>query len=391
MNTKVKRRPFGKTDLSVSEVSFGAMNLRLLDSREEAIKMVNYVLDQGINLIDTAWAYTGTSSSGEFIASEDIIGTVLESRKDIDEPIVIITKNHGYTPEVFDEEFAVSLERLRIKKTDRGLFIGDVEIKLVVFFHGIKYDRWDNMKKTGAIEHAKARQAAGDFTYLGFSAHYDDDQAIIEAVDTGEFQVMELPYNVYNRKVGEAGKEDLIKYAYDHGVAFVNMKAFNGNAMIPTAHIIRDICDINYSDMLRFVLANPYVSTVDAGARYPQEFAADIEAALLPMLTNDERNAIAKQADKVSGHFDNICRECTHCLEKFSCPQGINFPDILGIYARYKIAKALGKDTAEFEEQYKKMPLPNANDCVACGACNEYCEYHLNIPEQLAEIREIWE
>lgn len=390
MKTVVKRRPFGNTGLLVSEVSLGAMNLRMLKTRQEAVEMVNYVLDQGINLIDTAWAYTGTNGSGEFIASEEIIGEVLESRKDIDEPIVIITKNHGYTPEVFDEEFAVSLERLRIKKKADGLFIGDVEIKLVVFFHGIKADRWQSMQEIGAIAHAKCRQAAGDFTYLGFSAHYGDGKEIREAIDTGDFQVMELPYNVFNRSIGEDGEVDLIRYAYEHGVAFVNMKAFNGNAMVPTAQIIRGVCDIGYGDMLRYVLANPYISTVDAGARYPKEFAEDIEASLLPALTQQQRDALTAQADLVSKHFDNICRECTHCLEKFACPQGINFPDILGIYARYKLAGALGRDQKPFEAQYRALPLPNAEACVACGACNDFCEYHLNIPEQLAKIREIW-
>lgn len=390
MKTVVKRRPFGKTGLMVSEVSLGAMNLRMLGSREEGIKMVNYVLDQGINLLDTAWAYTGTAPSGEFIASEDILGTVIESRTDIDEPIVIITKCLGYTPEVFDEELATSLERLRVKKTDKGLFIGTTEIKLVVFFHGIKADRWATMHESGAIEHAKARQAAGDFTYLGFSAHYGDGKEIKEAIDTGDFQVMELPYNVFDRSIGEDGAVDLIHYAYDHGMAFVNMKAFNGNAMVATAKIIRGICDIGYSDMLRFVLSNPYVSTVDVGARYPHEFADDIEASLLPTLTDEERKALIAQADLVSKHFSNICRECTHCLEKFSCPQGINFPEILGIYARYKIAGALGRDQKEFEAQYRALPLPNADACIACGACNDYCEYHLDIPVQMEQVREIW-
>ena len=390
MKTQVKRRPFGATGLSVSEVALGAMNLRMLNNRAEGVELVNYVLDQGINLIDTAWAYTGTTSSGEFVASEEIIGSVLESRTDIDEPIVIITKNHGYTPAAFDEEFAVSLERLRVKKTEKGLFIGTTEIKLVVFFHGIKYDRWVEMQESGAIDHAKARQADGDFTYLGFSAHYGDGQAIKEGIESGHFQVMELPYNVYNRSVGEDGELDLIKYAYDHGVAFINMKAFNGNGMVPTAHIIRDVCDLSSAEMLRFNLANPYISTIDAGARWPHEFADDIAASLLPPLTAEERKAIADKADLVSRYFDNICRECTHCLEKFSCPNGLNFPEMLGIYARYKIAKGLGKDTAEFEAQYKALPLPNADDCLQCGACNAFCEYHLDIPAQLAEIREIW-
>lgn len=54
---RVKRRPFGNMGLDVSEVSLGAMNLRMLNTIEEAEEMVNYTLDQGINLIDTARVY----------------------------------------------------------------------------------------------------------------------------------------------------------------------------------------------------------------------------------------------------------------------------------------------------------------------------------------------
>ena len=116
MNSKIKRRPFGNTGLMVSEVSLGAMNLRQAKNRQEAEKTVNHVLDLGVNLIDTAYGYTGTNPEGEFIISEEVVSSVIEKRTDIDEPIVIITKNHGYTPEVYDNELAVSLDRLRIKK-----------------------------------------------------------------------------------------------------------------------------------------------------------------------------------------------------------------------------------------------------------------------------------
>lgn len=383
MKTVVKRRPFGNTGLSVSEVGLGAMNLRMLNTWEEGVALVNHVLDQGINLIDTARAYKGVNGSGVEVQSEDMVGAAIEGRTDIDEPIVIVTKGHGYTPEAFDEDLELSHKTLRIKKTDKGLFIGQTEIKLVVFYHGIKEDRWATIKESGVIEHAKKRQAEGLFTYLGFSSHYGDGKEIKEALDTGAFQVMELPYNIYNRSIGEDGAIDLLKYAHDMGVAIVNMKAFNGNSMVDTSKLIKDICTITYSDMLRFCLSNPNITTVDAGARYPHEFDADIEASLLPVLTEEERTALKAEADKVSVHFKDICRECMHCLEKFECPQGINFPAILGTHSRYTIANALGKDASAYVESYNKMEGLKADACVGCGGCSEWCEYHLDIPAMM--------
>lgn len=388
MKTSVKRRPFGDTGLFVSEVSLGAMNLRLTSTREEAEKTVDRVLDLGINLIDTAFAYTGVNPAGENIASEDIVGTVIERRRDIDEPIVIITKNHGYTPDVFDEEFRISCERLRIRKEGGKLYIGTTEIKLVVFFHGIMSERWETTKSSGSIDHVLGRIKNGDLTYLGFSAHYGDGDTIREAIETGAFKVMELPYNVFNRSIGEDGKFDCQAYAKAHGMAVINMKTFNGNSMVPMSRIINDVCSITYADMLRFVLSDPNITTCDCGAKYAHEFEEDVRVSLLPPLTPDERAAMKATADRVSGLMNGICRECMHCMEKFSCPQGINFPVILGNYSRLRMAESLGKDTQPYIDAYRAMPDPRADACVACGSCLEWCEYHLDIPAELAKVRE---
>ncbi len=388
MQTKIKRRKFGDTGLYVSEVALGAMNLRMLDTVEQAFEMVNYALDQGINLIDTARAYNGVNGEGVMVESEDIVSRVLASRTDIDEPIVIVTKGHGYTPETFDEDLDISLNKLRIRKTEKGLFIGSVEVKLVYFYHGIMRERWETMKSSGAIEQGKRRQAAGDLTYLGFSAHYGDGDVIKEAIDTGAFQVTELPYNLYNRVLSEDGEIDLFRYAAEHGMGIVNMKAFNGTANLATSRILGDMVSITYSDMLRFCLGNPYVSAIDAGARWPHELEQDINDSLLPPLTKEERAALAAEADKVSGLFSNICRECTHCMEKFQCPRGIYVPSVLGAYARVNIAEAVGRDTEPYRKAYAALEGPLADACVACGQCKPWCEYHLDIPALMTEAKE---
>ncbi len=71
---KIRRRRFGRTEQEVTELSFGAMNLRLLETIDEAYEILNYVLDSGINLIDTARAYNGTNGSGQEVESEVLVG-----------------------------------------------------------------------------------------------------------------------------------------------------------------------------------------------------------------------------------------------------------------------------------------------------------------------------
>ena len=384
---RVERRPFGNMGFEVSEVSLGAMNLRMLPTIADAETMVNYTLDQGINLIDTARVYNGVNGAGEEVESEVIVSRVLAARKDITEPIVIITKGHGYNPKAFDEDLGTSLAKLQVEKKDGKLYIGSTEIRLVYFFHGIKEDRWQEIQESGVIEYAKKRQAEGDFTYLGFSSHYGDGKEIKEAIDTGAFQVMELPYNVYNRSIGEDGAVDLIRYANEKGMAIINMKAFNGNGMVPMYKQVSKVSRISYEQMLRFCLSNPYITTVDAGCRWPSELEDDIRASQMEKLSEEERNALKEEADIVSPHLDHICRECMHCFEKFECPVGLNFPKILGLHARYSLAQQLKQDTAEYKAEYAALDK-NASMCAACGQCVPWCEYHLEIPEMMQKAHE---
>jgi len=387
MKSVVKRRKFGNTGLYVSEVSFGAMNLRMLKNHDEAYKILNYVLDQGINLIDTARAYNGKSREGVEFESEVLVGNAIRSRTDLDEPIVIVTKGHGYTLPVLEEDLKTSLSKLGIE--GRGtLKIGNNEVKLVYFFHGINEERWNTMCESGVLERAKELKAEGVINYIGFSSHYGDKKAIKAAVDTGIFDVVELPYNVFNRTLGEDGEINLLEYLYNKGIGLINMKAFGGNSTPAVYNMIKEyVSKISYESMLRFCLSNPYISTVDAGARYVEEFELDIKTSQMERMSGEELAELKAEADKISSDMNKICRECMHCLEKFSCPQNLDFPGILSTYSRYLISKKLGHNTDEFVKRYAEFEL-NAENCVECGQCMPWCEYKLNIPEMLKKAHE---
>ena len=383
MQTNVKRRPFGKTGINVSEISFGAMNLRRLPDLDSVNKLINDILDQGINLIDTARAYdTGgygnyTIADGPFISSELELGKAISARTDINEPLVIVTKGHGYTPDEFDSHFNESCQRLQIRKEGDKLYIGQTEIILVYLLHGLKPDRWEIITGSGVLAHAEKRKREGRYHFLGFSSHYPDREVIIEAIKSGYFQACELPYHVYNDSLG-----DIIKLAYDHGMGIINMKAFGGTGMGLIFKNIQDLTGIGYADMARFCVSSPYISTIDAGVRSIDEFLVDVSAAAEPHLSVEELTAMSEKASKITPHLNATCRECMHCVEKFECPQSVDFPRILGLHGRYVVSKALGFDTSQYKSEYAAF-APDASVCTACGGCNEWCEYKLDIPELL--------
>lgn len=78
-------RPLGRTGVSVSQLCLGAMMLGAFGNRDhdDAIRIVHHALDAGINVIDTADAYSG----GE---SETIIGKALAGGRR--ENVVLATK-----------------------------------------------------------------------------------------------------------------------------------------------------------------------------------------------------------------------------------------------------------------------------------------------------------
>ena len=378
MFSKIKRRKLGKTGINVTELSFGAMNLRKLDNKEQAYSILNYVLDQGINLIDTARAYNGENGDGDFLESEVIVGNAIRERDDLQESIVIITKGHGYTIEDLEEELNTSLEKLGVQGKGE-LKIGENKIKLIYLFHGINKERWATMKKSKVLERAVELKQEGVINYIGFSSHYAQKKEIKKAIDTGIFDVCELPYNIYDRSLGEDGEINLLKYIASKDIGIINMKAFNGNGMVSIYNTLKEIVSIDYKIMLNFCLSNPYITTVDAGAKYISEFKQDIKVSLGDRLTEDEKKVYKEEADQVAPDMKGICRECMHCLEKFECVQGIDFPGIMAAYSRYEISNKLGKDVSQFKDLYQEFEL-SGEECIECGECLPWCEYELDIP-----------
>ncbi len=268
------------------------------------------------------------------------------------------------------------------------LKIGPNDVKLVYLFHGINETRWGEMCASKVLEKAQSLKADGVINYIGFSSHYAQGKEIKEALDTGVFDVAEFPYNIFNPELGEGDPINFLKYAYDRDVGIINMKAFGGNSMSAIFNTLREYMSVDYPAMLRFCLSNPYISTVDAGAKFPEEFRVDMETVIGEKLAQRERERLTAEAGKVAPHMKNICRECMHCLEKFECPNGVPFPEILSVYSRYLVNEKLERDTTQFRELFRERGF-RADECIECGECVPWCEYELNIPDMLKQAQQI--
>src|SRR6266581_1222588 len=70
--TELPRRTLGRTGLEVTTLGYGAMELRSGVSDEDASRILNAVLDSGINFIDTSIDYG---------RSEELIGRFIAHRR----------------------------------------------------------------------------------------------------------------------------------------------------------------------------------------------------------------------------------------------------------------------------------------------------------------------
>jgi aryl-alcohol dehydrogenase-like predicted oxidoreductase len=105
---------FGKTGLQVSPLGFGGAQIGYLDTDRQIVgKMLNFLLDQGANVIDTASSYE---------TSEEVIGESISHRR---AEFVLISKCGNPIPGLSGRRWSAELisqtidRSLRLLKTDR--------------------------------------------------------------------------------------------------------------------------------------------------------------------------------------------------------------------------------------------------------------------------------
>jgi aryl-alcohol dehydrogenase-like predicted oxidoreductase len=87
-------RKLGQTDIKVSVIGLGTMTFGEQNSEAEGHTQIDYALDQGVNLIDTAEMYSVPPHAETYGSTERIIGTWLKKSRKRDK-IVLCTKVAG--------------------------------------------------------------------------------------------------------------------------------------------------------------------------------------------------------------------------------------------------------------------------------------------------------
>jgi len=210
-------RRLGNTDIEVSVIALGTMTWGKQNTQAEAFGQIEYALDCGINLIDTAELYAVPPEAATYGATEAIIGNWLQHSGRRDE-IVLASKVasprewcahiRGGDPKLNRKNITAALEgSLRRLKTDHlDLYQVHWPERDANFFGRLGYEPVEQ-EQTTPIEETLAvldgLVQAGKVRHIGISNEtaWGTMQYLYHAEKNGQARIVSIqnPYNLLNR------------------------------------------------------------------------------------------------------------------------------------------------------------------------------------------------
>jgi predicted aldo/keto reductase-like oxidoreductase len=330
---------FGNTDLMVSKVAMGGIPIMRLDM-DSGVKVINEVLNMGINFIDTAHVY------GD---SEEKIGKAIKKHKR--ENLVLASKSPAPDKKTFLSHLDLSLKRIGVDYID------------IYQMHGVssKEIMGKVMAEDGAYYGLKEAVSSGKVRYFAFSSH--SSHIAIKLIKTKKFQVVQIPFNF----VDIEPEEELIPLAHKLEMGIIAMKPMGGG-------ILQD-ANLAFRYLAQFKGIVP-----DPGVEKTEEMAEIVKIIENPRpLTSSEIEKIKKIRQDLGNQW---CHKCGYCMP---CKNDISISTVLS-------AKSIIKRTTfEAAKGFLEKPTEKAKDCTECGKCIKKCPYNLDIPVLLRENIALWE
>lgn len=269
----------GRTGLKITRLSFGAMEIRgsriwrgreVTDKQAETI--LNAVLDEGINFIDTA---------NDYGRSEEFIGKYIAHRR---KEYYLATKcgctvvrrdeNTDDTPHVWtrDNLFRGLNESLQRMKTD------------YVDIMQLHNPPVEETEKNNLVDVLKEMQQQGKVRFISISTTLPHLPTYLK---WGVFDTFQIPYSALERdhedwisKTAEAGIGTIIRGGVARGEVGVGLgnddrwKKFEESSLDE----LREPGESRTAFMLRFTLSHPHVNTTIVGTLYPEHLRENIAA-----------------------------------------------------------------------------------------------------------------
>ncbi len=375
----MKYREFGKLDWKVSALGFGCMRMPTLDGdsakidEPEAINMVRYAIDHGVNYVDTAYPYHGGNS-------ELFVGRALKDG--YREKVKLATKLPCWDVKVtedFDRLLNEQLQKLQTEQIDFYLL------------HALNEKSWPAMRDLGALEWAEGAIADGRIGHIGFSFH-DKHEVFVEIVDAYDsWTFCQIQYN-YMDIENQAGVKGL-KHAAAKGLAVVIMEPILGGRLVNPPQPIQDLWATAAKERapadwaLQWLWNQAEVAVVLSGMSTMQHVEENVVSAGVSGIGTLTEADLAL-IDRVRVKYEELCPiPCTKCDYCMPCPSGVNIPRNFGLYNEGVIY-----DKPEYARLGYNQWFPEperANKCIQCQECEEKCPQDIPISEWMPIVHQV--
>jgi len=396
----MKYRKMGSLGWDVSALGFGAMRLPINQetkevNEKEAIEMIHYAIDNGVNYVDTAYPYHDGKS-------EVIVGKALKDG--YREKVTLTTKLPIWIfTETSDFNLILSEQIERLQTTPD-----------IYLFHGLNKGRLEKVKKLGLITKMEEARANGLIRYIGFSFH-DSIDAFKEVIDYYDWDCCQIQLN-YTDVNYQAGLEGL-EYAGKKGIAVIIMEPLRGGKLtvpkdklidMPEIKKVLDDSEIKRSMAdwgLQFLWNRPEVSVVLSGMSNLQQVKENVQSADksgINSLTNDELKIIRNLQQAFEKYHLVPCTSCGYCMP---CPNGVSIKNVIyymnevgywGENGKPRVAIFYNYMAKTQEELEKKISEGADADgsallCIECGECLDKCPQQIDIPKYMKQAVAIFE
>ncbi|MFC1693935.1 aldo/keto reductase [Candidatus Latescibacterota bacterium] len=351
--TRIVYRQLGSSGDKVTEIGFGAMNMR-------DPELVHAAIDKGINYIDTAHSYM----RGE---NEEVIGSVMKTKRD---KVFLTTKISSRNPENIPEMIETSLKRLQTDHVD------------LLLLHNVRSG--EQILDDDILKFFDDARRKGHTRFVGFSAHDFQDELLDATLESKFWEAVLVVYNYLSPQ----GVTESIKKAREAGIGIIGMKNLitAGRPRKPIPDIRKDKTSKTTPQqaLLKWVLDNDYVDTIIPGMTSFEQLDDDL-AVMGMKLTYDDHRILRRYVENTKGQYCCGVAGCTGC--KGGCPKGMEINEI-----NRCLNYAYGYNNIELAyENYRELPRSNRIDiCNDCDECVVKCVNGLNLTENILKARKLF-
>jgi predicted aldo/keto reductase-like oxidoreductase len=366
-------RTFPKGGERISTVGIGGSKLHLV-SDTEMTRMVDFSLEQGINIIDLA-----TETADVFPK----VRKGLRGRRDA----VMLALHLGLTFQA-DGQYKRTREIYEVSQGfEWQLAALGTDYADIGYIHYVdEFDDFNNIFASGTYEFASQLKREGRIRKLGFASHRADISR--KFLESGEFDLfmfsinpaydldpvthnpLEEDLSALNALTVAQERAELYHLAEKMGVGITVMKPFGAGRLLDVRTSPFEQA-LTVPQCLQYCLDRPSVLSCMVGADSVENL---VRLVAYYGSTREERDY-----SFIAGmHFEEMLGKCVYCNHCLPCSSNI---DIARIHKFLDLAQ-VGDELAR---QHYLALEHKASDCIECGSCEGNCPFQVSVREKMKE------